>query len=132
MNTFIFLGCVLPVRYLVDNTRFILLQKLYLTKKILIFWYEKNNIKLPSQRMSLGVFGVKKVTFLGREVTVEDVFCVWEITEPLTLKKIYHLPVCNTSTMQFCFAPWVTKKLTNKEIWGMTIDMSSKQMQDNR
>ena len=65
MNTFIFLGCVLPVRYLVDNTRFILLQKLYLTKKILIFWYEKKNKKLPSQRMSLGVFGVKKVTFLG-------------------------------------------------------------------
>ena len=58
-------------QYLNGNTRLILLQKLYLTKKILIFWYEKKNIYiLPPQRTPLRVFGVKKVAVLGGEFAV--------------------------------------------------------------
>ena len=61
MNTFIFLGCV-PVPGWQHKIDFV--TEVVLDKKILIFWYEKKT-KTSLPRMSLGVFGVKKVTILN-------------------------------------------------------------------
>ena len=56
MNTFIFLGCV-PAPEWQNRINFV--TKLYLTKKILIFWYEKKKYTPPSKDTTWGFWSEK-------------------------------------------------------------------------